>query len=75
MLLEGGLIPIRHLIIKRRLNYLHCLLKSDKNSSLAKQVFLKQAENPIKEDFTTQVLSDLNEFEIFLSLDENHQKG
>ena len=49
MLLEGGLIPIRYLIISRRLNYLQNLLKSD-NSCLAKQVLNKQSDKPYKQD-------------------------
>ena len=36
MLLEGGMLPVNYIIISRRLNYLHTLLKSDP-SSLAYQ--------------------------------------
>ena len=72
MLLEGGLIPIRYIIISRRLKYLQNLLKSE-NSSLAKQVLTKQSDNPNRQDWITQVLSDLKEFQIFLSFNEIEQ--
>ena len=69
MMLEGALIPIRYIIITRRLNYLHSILKSE-NSSMNKQVMIKQVENPSRQDWISQVYSNLNEFQINLSLDE-----
>ena len=69
MLLEGGLLPIKHIIISRRLNYLHNLLKSDP-SSFAKQVFIEQQKTPKRQDWTSQILKDLSELEISLSFDE-----
>ena len=69
MLLEGGLLPIKHIIISRRLNYLQNLLKSD-SSSLSKQVFLEQCKKPNKQDWATQILKDLDEFQISLTFNE-----
>ena len=69
MLLEGGMLPIRHVIISKRLNYLHNLLKNEP-SSLAKQIFDQQCETMQKQDWIYQILKDLNEFDIFLSFEE-----
>ena len=69
MLLEGGLLPIRHIIIMRRLNYVHTLLNME-NSSLAKQVFQEQLKNPNKNDFSIQIQQNLIEFDIKLTFEE-----
>ena len=69
MLLEGGLLPIRHIIIMRRINYVHTLLNME-NSSLAKQVFQEQLRNPNKNDFSNQIQQNLIEFDIKLTFEE-----
>ena len=69
MLLEGGLLPISHLINLRRINYLYSLLKM-KNSALAKQVFQEQLKKKQKHDWATLMLQNLDEFGIKLSLEE-----
>ena len=74
MLLEGGMLPIRYIIISRRLSYLQTLLKSDP-SSLAKQVFLEQCKNMNKQDWSNQILEDLKELEISLSFNEIEQQS
>ena len=69
MLLEGGLLPIRHVIIAKRLNYLYTLLKNEP-SSLARQIFDQQCKSVQKQDWTSQIMEDLKEFEISLSFQE-----
>ena len=67
--LELGIWPIRHIIMKRRCLYLHHILQQPENSRLFK-FFLSQMKSPRQGDWVTQVLSDLNQLEIELSLEE-----
>ena len=69
MLLEGGLLPIKELILQKRLSYFHSLLKSD-NRTLGKQVLNEQMKYPKEQNWTNQAFKDLNELKIFLSSEE-----
>ena len=62
--LELGLTPIRYIIKSRRLNFLHYILQQDQESLLYR-CFSAQKENPVKNDWTETVKSDLEllEFE------------
>ena len=61
ILLELGIIPIEFIIKRKRIIYLHTLLTSD-ISSLARNVFIKQWEKPIRGDFACLVKQDMEEY-------------
>ena len=61
--LELGCQPIRFIIMARRINYLHYLLKLDKSELLWK-VFEAQINNPVKGDWYLQIIEDLKVFEM-----------
>ena len=72
-LLEGGILPIRFIIISERLGYLQVILKKE-NSSLVKQVLQKQLDEPhIKQDWIFQALDDLKQLELTLSFEDISQ--
>ena len=56
--LEMGLLPIRFIIMSRRLNFLHCILRENKES-LVYRFFKAQYESPVKNDWTETVREDL----------------
>ena len=66
--LETGKIPLKFVIKTRRITYLHHLLTRDKDEMLYK-VFEAQLENPIKNDWITQVEDDLISFGIPIDFD------
>ena len=67
--LELGVIPIRYIIIKRRLNFLQYILKEDRNSLI--YTFLRaQLENPTTNDWGETVNRDLNEIDMKLEISE-----
>ena len=55
--LELGCIPIKYLIIYKRLMYLHHIVNLE-DSHLVKQVFSAQLKNPSKGDWCLQVKED-----------------
>ena len=61
--LELGIMPMNCIVKKRRINYLHYLLKTDKRSMLHK-FFKAMCENPSKDDWIELVLKDLSDFGI-----------
>ena len=61
--LESGCMNIGTIVKMRRVNYLHYLLKSDKNSMLSK-FFNAQYRFPVKDDWSEQVKQDLQDFRI-----------
>ena len=69
LLLELGMVPVEYIIKQKRINFLHHLLTSE-DQSLAKKIFLKQRENPLKGDFVTIVKSDLKDCRINLTHEE-----
>ena len=66
--LESGTISIGTLIKSRRINYLHYLVKEDLNSMLS-QFFHVQLNSEVKNDWTTQVKRDLDDFDIPFDLE------
>jgi hypothetical protein len=52
--LESGCLNIGTIVKMRRVNYLHYLLKSDKNSMLSK-FFYAQYRFPVKDDWSEQL--------------------
>ena len=58
--LEFGCIPLRHLIRKRRIMFLHYILNQDSDSILHR-FLMAQIENRSKKDWIVQVLTDKNE--------------
>ena len=58
MMLDLALIPIRFLIMKKRILYFHHLLKSDEQN-LARQILIQQIANPLKKDWIMEVKKDL----------------
>ena len=55
--LKMGLLPIRFIIMSRRLNFLHCILNENKES-LIYRFFKAQADNPVKNDWSETVKQD-----------------
>ena len=67
--LESGNIPIRFVLMSRRLNFLHYMLNEDEDS-LIRSVLIAQIENPTNGDWITTALEDLKTLDINLKLDE-----
>ena len=74
LFLELGLIPLNIIIKARRINYLHYLVTLDKDEMLYK-TFLSQWKYPVKDDWTEEVKSNLEELEINLNLEEIGKKS
>ena len=69
LLLELGMVSVEFLLKQKRINFLHHLLTSE-DQSLAKKIFLKQVEKPLKDDFVKIVTKDLKECKINLTYEE-----
>jgi len=67
--LESGNIPIRFILISRRLNFLHYIL-NEENDSLLRSFFTAQRESPVKGDWVTMVTEDMKELGIDLTMEE-----
>ena len=67
--LETGTIPIRFIILKRRLLFLQYILK-EKDESLIKKFLKTQIKTPSRNDWINSVLKDLELLEIDLTNDE-----
>ena len=67
--LEMGCVPIRFIIKNRRLMFLHYILPQNESSLLFK-FFKAQLDNPVKGDWSEQVLFDLEEINLQLSFEE-----
>ena len=61
--LDTGLNPIRHIIKRNRLMYLHHLLTRDK-SELISKVYFAQLRKPLKDDWATTVMKDCKDLTI-----------
>ena len=72
--LELGLLPLHCIVKERRVNYLHTILKSDKEKMLFK-FFMAQWEDPTKQDWTEQIKTDLSDLKLKLSLEEIESKS
>ena len=60
---------MKHILMSRRLNFLHYMLHEDENS-LIHQFLITQAENPNKSDWIFTVTNDLENLEINLSFED-----
>ena len=67
--LEMGCVPIRFIIKNRRIMFLHYILHQNESSLLFK-FFNAQLDNPVKGDWSEQVLLDLKEINLQLTLEE-----
>ena len=67
--LELGCVPLRELIIKRRIMFLHYIL-NEKAESMIKRFFQTQLKNPTKKDWVKTVEEDLKNLKIELNFDE-----
>ena len=74
--LEFGLIPISYLIKMRRLMILHHILHQDEESLLFR-FFLAQLCNPTKGDWVTEVMNDIEDWDLNIELEDikNTSKG
>ena len=61
--LELGVMPLQHVIRKRRLGFLYYILQQE-NESLLSKVFQSQLENPTPKDWITTVKKDLEEINV-----------
>lgn len=67
--LESGNVPVRFTLMARRLNFLHYISNEDEDS-LIRRVLTAQLSDPIKGDWITTFLSDLETLKINLSMEE-----
>ena len=67
--LESGNIPIRFILMSRRLNFLHYILNED-DDSLLRSFFTAQLESPVKGDWVMRVTEDMKELGIDLTMEE-----
>ena len=64
-----GSVPIKFQIQRRRLTYLHHILNQD-DESLLKTFFSQQLETKKSKDWASQILKDLSDFDIHISMEE-----
>ena len=67
--LETNTIPVRHVVMARRLMYYWNILQMD-DTELVKKVFIAQKISPCKDDWIHQICEDLSECGISLTEDE-----
>ena len=67
--LESGNIPVRFILMSRRLNFLHYILNEDKDS-LLRTFFTAQRESPVRGDWVMTVTKDMEELGINLTMEE-----
>ena len=70
--LEFGCIPLRHIVRKRRLMFLHYVLNEDPNSMLYR-LLMTQMKWRKKKDWIVQVLTDLKELKMDKDLEKIKQ--
>lgn len=67
--LESGNIPIRFILMARRLNFLHYIMNEEEDSLI--RSFLKaQLESPVRGDWTTTVMEDIKTLELDIELEQ-----
>ena len=77
--LESGNIPIRFILMSRRLNFLHYILNEEEDS-LLRRFFEAQISNPVKGDWVVTVKKDLEDLGInqtfleFAQMSKTHAK-
>ena len=69
MLLSLGICSIAFILKRKRILYLHSLLKKDP-SSLASKVFLQMIKKPLNSDWINIVKNDLKDFNMHLTFDQ-----
>ena len=69
LFLELGCVPFRHLIMKRRILFLHYILNEERTSMLYK-FLIAQIRNKKKKDWISQVLDDLKKLELSENLEQ-----
>ena len=74
MYLELGRIPVRYIIMARRMNFLHYLLTLN-NEELLSKFFMAQKEFPTKNDWVLTAIENLKHLEINLTFDEIRKKS
>ena len=67
--LQTNTLPVRHIIMGRRLMFLWCILQKSENE-LVRKVLEAQLLNPVKNDLCLQFKEDLKTCEIRLTMDE-----
>ena len=67
--LEMGCLPIRYILIKRRITFLHEILHQDEKS-LLRQFFSAQKSNPVRGDWCQTVEEDLKKLGINSTFDQ-----
>ena len=67
--LELGVLPIKYVIMIRRLMYLQYLLQ-EKDDSLLLRVYKAQSDNPDKGDWVEQIKKDIEETKLNIPMDE-----
>ena len=67
--LELGVLPIRYIIMMRRLNFLQYILYEDKNS-LIHSFLITQLKKPTPKDWGQTVLADIKALNLKLSIDD-----
>ena len=67
--LELGAIPIKFVLMSRKISYLHYLARLEKSEMLYK-VFLAQWKYPVKGNWTLEVRRNMIEFGMNMTLDE-----
>ena len=70
--LETGNIPVRYILMARRINFLHYILNENEDS-LLHNFFEAQLKSPVKGDWVLRVKKDLEELEINLTFLEISQ--
>ena len=69
LFLSLGCIPVKYIIMARRLNFLHYILNRP-DSDLVKRFYLVQSKYPVKEDWVHTVNSNIEELKLNLNTEE-----
>ena len=67
--LELGCLPIRYVVTTRRLLFLHYILHEEEDSLIHK-VLVSQSGTPLKDDWVSTALDDLEDFKISMSFEQ-----
>ena len=67
--LELGCLPIKYVVAIRRLLFLHYILHEEEDSLIHK-VLVAQSGTPLKDDWVSTALDDLEDFKISMSFEQ-----
>ena len=67
--LESGNLPIRFILMSRRLNFLHYILNEDEDS-LLRRFFTAQLESPVRGDWVRMITEDMKDLGIDMTMEE-----